>query len=77
MAIFAVKMIKLNVMTTFITLAIYIVGVWMAYNQIQRWSDHEVTEKDEYQTLFMLSMFSWLIYPLYALVRIYKKCGEG
>ena len=63
-------------MTTFIILAIYIVGVWMAYNQIQRWSDHEVTDKDEYQTLFMLSMLSWAIYPLYGLVWLIKKGRE-
>ena len=63
-------------MTTFITLAIYIVGVWMAYNQIQRWSDHEITEKDEYQTLFMLSMLSWAVYPLYGLVWLIKKARE-
>ena len=63
-------------MTTFITLAIYIVGVWMAYNQIQRWNDHEITDKDEYQTLFMLSMLSWAIYPLYGLVWLIKKGRE-
>ena len=63
-------------MTTFIILAIYIVGVWVAYNQIQRWSDHEITEKDEYQTLFMLSMLSWAIYPLYGLVWLIKKGRE-
>ena len=48
----------------------------MAYNQIQRWSDHEITEKDEYQTLFMLSMLSWAIYPLYGLVWLIKKGRE-
>lgn len=48
----------------------------MAYNQIQHWSDHEITEKDEYQTLFLLSMLSWAIYPLYGLVRLFKKARE-
>lgn len=58
-------------------LAIYIVGVYVAYFQIQRWADHKIAGDDEYQTLFMLSLTSWFIYPIYGLVSLFKKCREG
>jgi len=61
---------------TFIILAVYIAGVYMAYFQIQRWAGHELTEGDEYQTLFILSLASWLIYPVYGIVWIFKKDEE-
>ena len=63
-------------MTTFIAMAIYILGVYIAYFQIQKWAGHEVTDHDEYQMLFLLSLLSWLIYPLYWLVLIFRNCGE-
>ena len=63
-------------MTTFIVMAIYILGVYIAFFQLQKWADHEVKEHDEYQVLFMLSLLSWLIYPLYWIVSIFKNCGE-
>ena len=63
-------------MTIFITLAIYIIGVWAAFFQIHHWSQKEVKDGDEYQTLFMLSMLSWLIYPLYGLVWLIRKGKE-
>ena len=63
-------------MTTFITLSIYIIGVWVAFFQLQHWSQKKVKDGDEYQTLFMLSMLSWLIYPLYGLVWLIRKGKE-
>lgn len=64
-------------METIIVLALYIIGVYVAYFQIQRWADHEVTEHDEYQLLFILSLASWLIYPVYVLVSLIRKAREG
>lgn len=63
-------------MSTFIILAIYILGVYTAYHQVQKWVDHKVADNDEYQMLFMISLLSWLVYPVYGLVLIFKKCGE-
>ena len=63
-------------MTTFIILAIYIIGVWAAFFQLQRWNQKEVKDGDEHQTLFILSMLSWLIYPLYGLVWLIRKGKE-
>lgn len=63
-------------MITFIVLAIYILGVYTAYFQVQKWADHEVKEHDEYQMLFLVSLLSWLVYPLYALVHIFRNYGE-
>lgn len=60
-------------MVTFIVLLVYISGVYAAYFQIQRWAKHELNDEDEYQTLFVLSLFSWLIYPLYGLIWLMKK----
>jgi putative copper export protein len=63
-------------MITFIVMAIYIVGVYMAYFQIQKWTGHKITEDDEYQTLFLFSLFSWLVYPIYGLIWVIKKDEE-
>ena len=62
---------------TYIVLAIYILGVWMTYNQLQRWSGLKVEEDDEYQTLFSLSMLSWIVFPVYGCIWLYKKIKEG
>ena len=62
---------------TIATLILYILGIYVAYFQLQRWADHEVTTNDEYQTLFMLSLLSWLVYPLYILVLMIRKVQEG
>lgn len=63
-------------MAAIIVLTIYIVGVYVAYFQVQKWADHEVQDKDEYQMLFMLSLLSWLVYPLYVVVWIIRKEQE-
>ena len=61
---------------TTITLAIYIIGVFAAYFQILRWNEKPITKEDEYQVLFMLSMLSWLIFPVYCLAWLFRKCEE-
>ena len=63
-------------MSTTIILAIYILGVYTAYIQVQKWANHEVKESDEYQTLHMLSLLSWFIYPLYFIVWLIRKAQE-
>ena len=63
-------------MVTFIVLAVYIVGVYLAYFQVQKWADHEITEVDECQTAFMLSLLSWMVYPLYGLACIIRNARE-
>lgn len=63
-------------MKTWIVLIVYIAGVFAAYFQIQRWERHEATSRDEYQTLFMLSMLSWIIYPLYGIICLIRKAEE-
>lgn len=63
-------------MNTFLTLAVYIVGVYVAYFKIQKWADHKVTKEDEYQTLFILSLLSWLVYPLYGIAYLIRKYKE-
>lgn len=62
--------------TTFIILVVYILGVYTAYYQIQRWADYEVSGEDEYRTLFLLSLFSWLIYPIFGLIWLIRKVKE-
>ena len=61
---------------TFITLVVYILGVYIAYFQIQKWTEHEAISEYDYQTLFLLSLFSWLIYPIFGLVWLFKKIQE-
>ena len=63
-------------MITFITLAIYIIGVWAAHYQLLRWSDTEITSTDECQILFTWSMLSWLIYPSYGILWLIKSFKE-
>lgn len=63
-------------MVTLIVLLVYISGVYLAYIQIQKWAGRVVQEDDEYQTLHMLSLLSWFIYPIYWLVWMFRKCWE-
>ena len=63
-------------MMTFIVLAVYISGVLMAFYQLQKWHEKEPKNMEEFQALFMLSMLSWLIYPVYGLAWLYNKCEE-
>lgn len=63
-------------MESIIVLIIYVVGVCMAYRQLLRWNDGAATQVEEYQMLFMFSLLSWLIYPLYGIVWLLRKYGE-
>ena len=62
-------------MTIIIVLALYISGVWVAYFQLQRWHDEELEITNEVQVLFMLSMLSWIIYPVYGVTWLINKLG--
>ena len=69
-------MVKNVAMVTLVVLALYIMGVYTAYHQIQKWTDHKIEKEDEYHTLFILSLLSWVVYPLYGLIYIFRKCEE-
>ena len=58
-----------------IVLALYISGVWVAYSQLQRWHNEELEVPNEVQILFMLSMLSWIIYPVYGVTWLINKLG--
>lgn len=75
-AIFAVQKDRIS-MITLIILAIYILGVYTAYFQMPKLTDHKVANEDEYQALFTLSLFSWLIFLIYGIVYVIRKAkGE-
>ena len=61
---------------TLIVLAVYILGVYIAFFQLQKWADHKVGNNDEYQTLFVLCLISWLIFPIYGIVYLIRKVEE-
>ena len=63
-------------MMTIIVLLVYIVGVYMAYFQIQRWAGHKLGDWDEYEAVFTFSLFSWLVYPIYGVVWLINKSQE-
>ena len=63
-------------MTEFIVLILYVWGVYTAYFQLQKWAEHKPISEEEYQTLFTLSLLSWLVYPLYGIIYLFKEC-EG
>jgi len=60
-------------MTTIIVLFVYIIGVYIAYSQIQKWADCEL-KGDDYYTVFTFSLLSWLVFPIYGIVWIINKC---
>ena len=64
------KYIGKMTITTFIMLAAYITGVWTAYFQLLRWHGGEPNDDRGAQLLFMLSMLSWLIYPVYWITKL-------
>jgi hypothetical protein len=63
-------------MLTTIVLAVYIAGVYVAFLQLQKWAGHTVSKEDEYQILFILSLLSWMVFPLYGLVWIIHELME-
>lgn len=63
-------------MITLIVLAIYILGVYVAYFQIQKWVTHEMSKAEEYQVGFVLSLLSWLVFPFYWIVWLVHKYKE-
>ncbi len=64
-------------MDALLVLLIYIVGVYTAYFQLQNWAACKVTEDDEYQILFSISLLSWLVYPVHWGLWLYRKYMEG
>ena len=62
--------------SSFIIMAIYISGIWAAYFQLHHWNGEDIDTDKEYQTLFMLSMLSWMIYPIYGFVWLVHKTSE-
>ena len=63
-------------MAAIIVLIIYVIGVWVAYFQLCRWSDASDYDEDGYQILFMLSTLSWAVYPIYGIIWILDKVKE-
>ncbi len=63
-------------MNTLLILAIYIMGVYTAYFQMQKWAGYKVTDDDEHQVLFVVSLVSWFVYPIHWIVWLYRKCME-
>lgn len=57
---------------TIIVLAAYLAGVWVAYFQLLRWHGKKTSCIHEAQVLFMLSMLSWFIYPVYWMAWLIK-----
>ena len=49
-------------MITIIVIAIYILGMWVAYNKILEWNKESIKSRNDYQELFMVSLFSWLAF---------------
>lgn len=56
-------------------LAVYIIGVWVAYFQIQRWCKKNTSE-EYYQMVFLLSTLSWAVYILYGIAWLFKNQKE-
>ena len=63
-------------METAIVLAIYIVGVYVAYFQLKRWNTDNLRDDDEYLTLFVVSTLSWFIYPIWLIAWLFDKVEE-
>lgn len=63
-------------MTALVIAILYIVGVWVAFLQMRLWSDTKALEGEDHLVLFMCSLISWGIYPLYGLVWLINKIGE-
>lgn len=56
-----------------IVVAVYITGIWIAFFQLQLWCGKRVSKDEECELLFMMSTLSWLIYPLYFIVKLLNK----
>lgn len=45
---------------------IWLIGVFVAWFQIKYWNrDYNISEPEDYRVLTLLSLLSWLIYPIY------------
>jgi hypothetical protein len=63
-------------MKELVILIIYACGVYMAYFHLQSWAERKSATPEEFHTVFQLSLLSWLVYPLYGLMYLFKEC-EG
>ncbi len=61
---------------TLIILAIYVIGVYLAYFNLIKWCKNKPKEEEEYNILFTLSLISWLIFPIYLIIWAINKAGE-
>ena len=63
-------------MDVILGILIYLAGILVAYNQIPNWCDHKITTEDDYYKLFLLSLLSWSVFPIYLIVYIANKAEE-
>lgn len=52
---------------------IYIIGVIVAYSQILEWANRKIESEEDSETVHLLSLLSWLVYPAYWLTQIVRK----
>lgn len=50
-----------------VCIILYMVGVLVAWVQLQYWFKDRIILKDDFQALTVLSFLSWLVYPIYAI----------
>jgi len=75
---FAVERLKeRKCMTTIITLVIYILGVICSYKLLLEWNKACVKTPDEFQTLHMISLLSWLAFVLYGITKLLNDSEES
>lgn len=56
--------------------AIYLIGVLVAYFQLHHWMRDKCLSKRDYQYIVILSMASWLVYPIYFIEYLYENIND-
>lgn len=50
-----------------VCIILYMIGVLVAWVQLQYWFKDKIILKDDFQALTVLSFLSWLVYPIYVI----------
>jgi hypothetical protein len=63
-------------MVSIISIVIYMIGVYLSFSKILEWNEDNITKKEDYQTLFAFSMFSWLAFLFYGITTLLNEQKE-
>lgn len=60
-----------------VCIILYMVGVLVAWVQLQYWFKDKILLNEDFQVLTVLSFLSWLVYPIYGIAYLMDYLDSG